>query len=165
MTEKELHKLRRQDLLQLMVTQGKEVIQLQAQLAETEERLAKVQESNERLKGRLDDKDVQIERLKGRLDDKDAKILELKAQLDDHHVRTALDGAGSIAKEAMQLSGVFEAAQKAADEYLRRIRELCEEQTGNLEEAPPGTEAVQEDTETPKPPDTAEAADGEEEGA
>lgn len=38
--------------------------------------------------------------------------------------RLALDNAGSIAEAALQLNGVFEAAQAAGDQYLENIREL-----------------------------------------
>ncbi len=45
---------------------------------------------------------------------------ELKAKLEDRELK--LSNAGSIAEAALSLSGIFEAAQKAADEYLYNIR-------------------------------------------
>ena len=73
MTEKEFHKLRRRDLLQLLVAQGKENLQLQAEFDETSAQLQQMQETNERLKARLNEKDALIDKLKGRLDQKDAR--------------------------------------------------------------------------------------------
>ena len=83
MTEKELHKLHRQDLLQLLVEQSREARQLGSQLAETEDNLNQMQSGNDRLKTKLDEKDEQIGRLKERLDEKDAQINKLKSRLDE----------------------------------------------------------------------------------
>jgi len=87
MTEKEMKKLNRYQLLELLIHQTQRADQLQQQLDEAEERL--------------------------------------KAQ----SVRLA--SLGSIAEAALQLNGVFEAAQKAADQYLEASRERAEK----LEEA------------------------------
>lgn len=91
MTEKEFHKLRRRDLLQLLVAQGKENVQLQAEFDETKEELAQLQESYERLKAKLNEKDASFQesndRLKAKLDEKDASFQEsnnrLKAKLNE----------------------------------------------------------------------------------
>lgn len=83
MTEKELRKLRRQDLLELLLEQGKEAVKLADQLTETENSLAQVNSGYERLKRKLDEKDVQIEKLKYRLDEKDLQINKLKKRLDE----------------------------------------------------------------------------------
>ena len=83
MTEKDLHKLRKQDYLQLLVAQGQEMVELQAQLDETTAELEQVTETDERLKSKLNDKDAQIEKLKLKLNDKDAQMEKLKAKLND----------------------------------------------------------------------------------
>ena len=71
MTEKELHKLRRHDLLQLLLAQGREAAQLQDRIRELTESQGQLQQANDRFIERLDDKDAQIQRLKDRLDEKD----------------------------------------------------------------------------------------------
>lgn len=78
-TQKDLRKLTRQELLELLLEQGKE-----------------------------------LEKLRGEL--KDAKD-----ELADRSIR--IHETGSIAEAAMELSGIFEAAQKAADLYLDNIRQ------------------------------------------
>lgn len=98
MTEKELKKLNRYQLLDMLIIQTERADDLQKRLEEAE--------------AKLDSRDVQM---------------------------TVL---GSIAEASLQLSGVFEAAQKAADSYinaaktraaeieedaLRRAREVLEE--------------------------------------
>lgn len=82
MTEKELRKLDRHDLLELLVEQTKEASRLRLVLDEREERLLSITASVERLKVKLGDKDEQIERLKGRLDEKDELAAKLRSRLD-----------------------------------------------------------------------------------
>ena len=83
MTDQELRKLSRADLLELLLAQSKENERLREQLRQAEEKLA------------------------------DRKI--------------ELETAGSIAQAALQLNGVFEAADRAAAQYLENIRRLAEE--------------------------------------
>lgn len=78
MTDKELKKLRRVDLLEMLVEAGKQIEDLQKQLAAAEEKLK--------------EREIKIEQ------------------------------SGSIAEAALKLNGIFEAAQKAADQYLENIR-------------------------------------------
>ena len=74
MTDNDLKKLNRAELLELLVEQSKKIDQLQAQLDEANRKLA----------------DRQIE----------------------------IDKAGSIAEASLRLSGVFQAAEEAAAQYL-----------------------------------------------
>lgn len=78
MTEKEVRKLSRLQLLEILVEQANEIEQLKAELKETKEQLA------------------------------DRKIV--------------IEQSGSLAEAALRLNGVFEAAQRAADQYLENIR-------------------------------------------
>lgn len=80
---KELRKMKRVDLLDIMVIQSKE---------------------NEYLKIQLDEALAELE--------------ERKIQIKE---------AGSIAEAALQLNGVFEAAEKAGSQYLENIARLSEE--------------------------------------
>lgn len=80
MTDKELHQLRRGELLELMVS---------------------LSEENEALRN---------------------KIELLNKQLDDRTIQ--MQESGSIAEVALKISGVFEAAQDAADRYLGNVRQL-----------------------------------------
>ena len=78
MTDKELRKLRRGELLEMLLEQSRENEKLKKQLADLQEKL----ESREII----------------------------------------LKESGSIAEAALKLNGVFEAAQKAAEQYLENIR-------------------------------------------
>lgn len=83
MTDRELKKLSRAELLELLLEESRE---------------------NERLRG-------QLKKAKELLASKTIKI----------------ENAGSIAEAALALNNVFEAAQKAADQYLENVRRLAEE--------------------------------------
>lgn len=83
MTEKELRKLNRYQLLELLVVQTERANKLQARL--------------------------------------DAAEQELEMQ------NIKISSLGSIAEASLQLSGVFEAAQAAADRYLTAARQQAEE--------------------------------------
>lgn len=84
MTDKELKKLSRSDLLQMLVDQGRELRELKGKYAAAEAALA------------------------------------------DRTIR--LDQAGSIAEAALQLNGVFEAAQEACRQYTDSITLLSQQQ-------------------------------------
>ncbi len=84
MTDKELKKLSRAELLELLLESNRENERLRKQFEKAKELLA-------------------------------SKVIKIES-------------AGSIAEAALALNGVFEAAQKAADQYLENVRRLAEEQ-------------------------------------
>ena len=88
MTDKELRRLSRSELLEMLI-------------AQTEE--------NRQLKIRLE---------------------RAEAQLRDR--RIAVEKAGSLAEAALQLNRVFEAADKAAQQYLENVRLMSETGSGEL---------------------------------
>ncbi len=82
MTDKEIRKLNRLELLELMVS---------------------ISEENETLR---------------------RKVESLQTQLDEREID--IESAGSIAEASLELAGVFEAAQDAADRYLENIKKGSE---------------------------------------
>ncbi len=94
--DRKIRKLRKIELLELLLEQEKEIDRLQAENAE--------------LQKQLDHRCLQIEE------------------------------AGSIAEAAMALSGIFEAAQKAADIYLQSVKENAED-TAKIEDIQEGAAA------------------------
>lgn len=78
MEKKTLKKLRRTELLELMLEQSRRIDELEAELAEAEAKL-------------------------------EARKLMCRE-------------SGSLAEAALKLNGVFEAAQKAADDYLANLK-------------------------------------------
>ena len=136
MTEKELHRLRRQDLLQLLVTQTKEGTQQQEDIQKLQSRTAELEATYERLKNRLDERDAQIERLKEKLNDKDALIEKLKGRLDkkDADIRILREGGmieldeedGTTRLVTMRIEELFNVARAAAEEYFHSKQDALE---------------------------------------
>ncbi len=112
MTDKELQKLGRRELLQLLLDQAKEAERLGRMLKETDEQLKQMEEGYERLRDRLDHKDAQIHELRESLEAERAK-----------HETNVVD-VGNLAEAALKLNGIFDAAQRAADQYLQSVREF-----------------------------------------
>lgn len=50
------------------------------------------------------------------------KLAETQKKLDDRTI--AITEAGSIAEASLKLNGIFEAAQRAADQYLENIQQM-----------------------------------------
>ena len=94
MTQKELKKLNRSELLQMLLARTEEAEKLRKELEEAKEKLS--------------NREIRIEQ------------------------------SGSIAEASLKLNEVFEAAQKAADQYLQNVRRV----TGNEE---PETQEPTED--------------------
>ena len=84
MIEKDLRKLKRAELLEMLIAQGKEMQQLRAQMD------------------------------------------EMQQNLNDREI--CLDKAGTIAEASLQLNGVFEAAQSAAQQYLENVQRMSDRQ-------------------------------------
>lgn len=127
MTVKELQKLRRQDILQLLLAQSREIARLQEEHTEIDEELIRVEKNNGHLAKRLDEKDVLNHKLEGRLEKKDKQIAELEAAIErwNAHKVKELEEAESVADASLRLNGVYEAAERAADQYLENIRQRC----------------------------------------
>lgn len=83
MVEKELKKLSRRELLEILIMQSKRVEKLEAQLAEA------------------------------------------NRKLEDRRIR--LEKVGSIAEAALVLNNVFEAAQRAAEQYLENVEKVSKQ--------------------------------------
>ena len=78
------------------------------------------------------------EALELRITQLEEKLAQAQKKLDDRAI--IIDRAGSIAEASLQLSGIFEAAQRAADQYLENIRQMnpiytTEEGVETLEQA------------------------------
>lgn len=146
MTEKELARLKRPDLLALLVAQGRETGALQKRFEETELRLSQAVQLDNRLKAKLDEKDEQLERLKERLNEKDAQLERLKSRLDEKDRRIELlnaqveelisgrfleiNGAVTLSDIAFKLDLMLRAAQKATDRYLSNNKQTDRETVG-----------------------------------
>ncbi len=121
MAEKELRKLKRRELLQMLLMQCEETEKLQQETDEMKEKMDAVLESYERLKKKLDVKDE-------RLNEKDARIAVLKHEIDE--MKTEKEAgeteAASIMDAVSWLSEIFEETRKALEQYMsnEKIQEI-----------------------------------------
>lgn len=119
MTERELRSLGRKELLEIMVEQGREMETCKLQYEKDLEFLkAEHERDREFLKTEYE-----------------KEIIGLKEELEQARKalksrEIAIDEAGSIAVAALQINGVFEAAQAAGQQYIDNIRSLSERQAG-----------------------------------
>lgn len=90
MTAKELKRLRRSDLLEMLLTLRKE---------------------NEQLRQQLDHARKQLE-----------------------NRRIEIESSGSLAEAALRISGIFEAAQAACEQYAENVRQRVEQQEREAKE-------------------------------
>lgn len=77
-----------------------------------------------------------------RYEERLAENQALRQQLEDRTLRVA--SAGSIAEAAIQVNGVFEAAQAAADQYLASVKAATAEMVQKADEAQRQREALLE---------------------
>lgn len=171
-SNRELQKLKRRDLLELLVEQLHEGDRLELELSRRETTIVELTGLTDRLKDRLDAKDVQIEHLKEKLNDKDVLIDRLKGRLDEKDeilehtfesvkTLTTADGA-AFEKELHKLEGL------AAMHYLRQFGhhdepkvELEAEDEAVVEEEPEAEAAVEPEAELGMEPQAAEEAEPE----
>ena len=155
MTEKELRKLHRHDLLELLVEQSREAARLSMALQEKEEELAATLESNERIKGKLDEKDALIEKLKSRLDEKDAEMTENAAAAEEQlngkdtlieKLKSRLDEKDTqMAEEAAHSEENFSRLKEkldAKDALIEKLRTQAERRDEKIERLETETERL-----------------------
>ncbi|MEY8517090.1 hypothetical protein AALC25_09210 [Lachnospiraceae bacterium 29-84] len=124
---KDLQKLRRQELLELLLEQSKEAARLLAEHEETDYDLRQIGESNQRLEAKMEEKDTLNDKLQGRLDSKEERIQELEVEIEAwrNARQKDLGESRNLAEAAIRLNGVLEAARRATEQYLYNIRQRC----------------------------------------
>lgn len=133
MTSKELRRLSRQELLQLLLALSEDFEELKRSLSDTREELKDVMDTYERLRKRLDRKDEKIHELQDALEaERNRRSIELSE-------------VGNIAEAALRLNKIFETAQKAADQYLYNVQTSLEERRRLEPEAEPFEEENDDD--------------------
>ncbi len=126
MTDKDLHKLSREDLLKLMLAQSKELTRQKTIVSKMTTTAEENTASIDRLKAKLDEKDETIERLKGRLNEKDALLEKLKKSLDDKDklLEEKQEELDNRLQGAPQSDEYFITLQKENASLLQQVGEL-----------------------------------------
>ena len=112
MTDKELRRLRRTELLELMIEGKQAVAAAEEKVAQVEEQMRQLQETYERLRRKLDDKDEKIRELRSELQSaRDNKELLRQEHEEVAAVTARLNEAVAAAEQAQKL---FETALRSA---------------------------------------------------
>lgn len=112
MTDKELSRLGRGDLIEIIYKLKKNEDKLKLQLVHANDELEQADKEIERLTNEIEQADREIERLSKTQGVPDSVSVGETVKYTK---------VGSIAEAALSMNGVFEAAQKAADDYLMLI--------------------------------------------
>lgn len=110
MTDKELRKLRRSELLEMLIEQKKIA-------AAEEKRAADEMSLREEKEAQLQELDATYQRLRRKLDDKDQKINELRAALEELSAKVDPD---TLAKTSARLNKAVELFEKAAEKIQKK---------------------------------------------
>lgn len=129
MTEKELKRMNRQELLNELYGYAKENAQLNLMLDNKEEELRQQLKKQEEMFATEQQK---IQALKEQLRQANEKNAALSERLRKRSV--VIEDAGNIADATCKLTGIFEEAQKTADLYVQNVREMTARQTQVLKE-------------------------------
>ena len=108
MADKTLQRLKRRDLLQMLLVQCEETERLQTELCELKAQMETVMESYERLKKKLDIKDE-------RLNQKDERIKELGSEIERLKKTGEAEPEAALVDAAHRLNEIFKEAQQAAE--------------------------------------------------
>ena len=128
MTSKELRKLGRHDLLQMLVEQSKEVTALQTELEEKAGEIAQLEGGNGRLKEKLDEKDALIEKLKKRLDEKD--------RVQEEEMESLQEGYNHLKDKLNEKDALIEKLKERLDEkdaLIVKLKERLDEKDGKIQ--------------------------------
>ena len=105
MTGKELQKLKREELLQLLLEQSREIARLQTVRDDKDGELLRLGQNNDRLQAKLEEKEVLIRKLEKRRSHKDDRIRSLTAEMAKWRAgrKAGLGQAGSCFGGALKL--------------------------------------------------------------
>ena len=112
MTDRELNKLRRSDLLEMLIEQKKATAAAEKLAADEKAALEETQKQ-------LSELDATSQRLRKKLDDKDQKIHELRAALEEV---AGNSGAESLASMSARLNRAVELFERTAEEMRGMVR-------------------------------------------
>lgn len=111
--DRELRRLKRRELLEMLLVQCEETERLQKETDQMRAQMAVIMESYERLKKKLDVKDE-------RLNQKDAEIAQLNLEIEELKTaeRSGPGEADSVTEAAHRLNEVIEEVRKAVEQFM-----------------------------------------------
>ena len=127
MTEKEFRKLKRDDLLGLLLEESRENTELSGQIRRLREENNGLREAASRLQKQLRQKDQELSSVLERMEKKDSELDELRRSIEALKEKRTLrieNAADDMSELALRFRDVFETAKKTADLYLAHIEVL-----------------------------------------
>lgn len=122
MTDREnqnLSKLSRKELLQILLKQTQIAERFEKSYRRNVIQLKSVQTKNE-------DLEAENESLQKQIREMERKMNRMSEELEER--RILIEESGSIAEAAVRINGLFEAAQKTVDDFVRNVRKNSEEE-------------------------------------
>lgn len=129
MTDKELKRLSRQELLEELYSYAQSNADLQLKLENCEEEKRRLSEGFQQ---ELAAEHYKLQMVTEKLKAQEKRNTELNAKLRRRNVE--LTDAGNIAEATVKMTGIFEEAQKTAELYLANVQKLAEQQERKLQE-------------------------------
>lgn len=68
-----------------------------------------------------------------RIEELEIELAKTQKKLDSKKI--AIEESGSLAEASLKLNGIFEAAQKAADQYLLNVKDKCKKRENDAKKA------------------------------
>ncbi len=118
MTDKELRRLSREDLLRLLLAQSREVNRQKSELESVGAERDELREALEQMKAKLDEKDEMLEKLNTELDEKEAELSFLREEKKQR--------AGAPAAHAEGIGTELGEALGAIEDKLQELSERIE---------------------------------------
>ncbi len=130
MTEKELHRLSRGDLLRLLLAQSKDAASLKDEIAAIGEERDWARERIEKMSAELAEKDELLARLKEELEEKDAQLEKLTNRADEKADALSRDGApignGTATDPIVPAEGMSAEMRQAFGSIERKLNALTQ---------------------------------------
>jgi len=114
-----------------MRTMNEELAAEKDKAEEAQKQISDVQKALDEEKVRADSLDVALREENRKLTEAEAKIGRMAQELDEKII--VKDKAGTLADAAIYINGVFEAAQKAADQYLVSVEHMHDDLEGKCD--------------------------------
>ncbi|MDO4490531.1 MAG: hypothetical protein Q4B85_05670 [Lachnospiraceae bacterium] len=127
MTDKELKRLSRQELLDELYSYAKANAELRLQVENKEEELKQQAKGYEE---KLAREKWTIQSLSGKIKELEDKNRSLSQAVKSRQLE--LQEAGNIAEATLKMTGIFEEAQKTAEIYLANVKKLADQQEEKL---------------------------------
>lgn len=116
MTDKDLKRLSRKDLLEMLVEYGEQVEKLSRKLASANAMI----DEQKQLLDEYSEMEAELSASNARADALQEKLSTAEEKLRNREI--VISDSGSIAEAALRINAVFEAAQQAADQYLENVK-------------------------------------------